>query len=125
MADIVGPGTVARCKNLYFSISDTERGDTVDVGSLSGNFAIQIDGSIYKISEPPQDSAAITVVGGRDTFVNEKQYRPYSFYITQRQKVTIYKIMKELSQVTNTAQLHSDNELLDQLILNTYANYCG
>ena len=125
MADIVGPGTVAKSKNLYFALSNTQRGEQVDINGLSGNYAIQIDGTIYKISDPPEGSAAITVIGGQDTFVNEKQYRPYSFYITQRQKVTIYKIMKELSQVTNTAQLHSDDTLLDHLILNTYANYCG
>jgi len=125
MAEIVGPGTVAKGKNLYFTLSGNLRGEGVDVTTLPGNYAIDIEGTIYKNSEPPEGSAAITVVGGQDTFINEKQPRPYCFYLSQRQKVTIYKILKELAKNTNTAQIHSDDILLDHLITNTYANYCG
>lgn len=125
MAEIVGPGSVAASKNLYFTVTNTLRGEKVDVGSQSGNFVIDIDGTIYKISEPQPNSGAVTVIGGKDTFVHEKAERPYSFYITQRQKVSIYKIMFELAKVTRNAELHSDSEVLDHLITNTYSNYRG
>lgn len=125
MVETVGPGQVASSKNLYFTLSKTPRDAAVDITTFSGNYAIELDGEIYKISEPPADTAAITIVGGIDTFVNEKEYRPYKFYLTQRQKVTLYKIMKELARVTEKAEIHSDDSLLDHLLLNTYSNYCG
>jgi len=122
----IGPGKVAQAKNLYFKTSGDPRGTKVDIQALGGNYVIDIDGAIYEISAASGDSAAITIVGGVDTFVNEKQYRPYSFYITQRQKLSIYEILRELSQVTVEAQLSAgDNEILDFLVTNTYSNYCG
>ena len=98
--DKVGPGKVAQAKNLYFKTSNDPRGTKVDIQGLGGNYVIDIDGAIYEVSASSGESAAITIVGGIDTFVNEKQYRPYSFYITQRQKISIYEILRELSQVT-------------------------
>ena len=124
--DKVGPGKVAQAKNLYFKTSGDPRGTKVDIKGLGGNYVIDIDGAIYEVSASSGESAAITIVGGVDTFVNEKQYRPYSFYLTQRQKLSIYEILRELSQVTVKAQLSAgDNEILDFLVTNTYSNYCG
>ena len=151
MNEVVGPGAVASCKNLYFSLTNTYRDDDVDPTSQgvtnavdtlnasgsngakevtngatnAGNFIITKCGMIYKVSEPPAESAAITVIGGRDTFAHEKQPRPYTFYITQRQKITLYQILRELAQKNNKAELHSDNPVLDQILTNTFANYCG
>ena len=125
MADIVGPGTVGSNKNLYFKVTDTFRDQNIDPASQDGNFVIDIDGVIYKISDPQPNNAAITVIGGRDTFSHEKADRPYVFYITQKQKVAIYKILKELAKNTNKAELHSDNTVLDHIISSTYTNYCG
>ena len=122
----VGPGKVAQAKNLYFRTSGDPRGSKVDIASMGGNYVIDIDGAIYEVSAASGESAAITIVGGIDTFVNEKQYRPYSFYISQRQKLSLYEILRELSKVTIKAQLSAgDNEVLDYLISNTYSNYCG
>ena len=124
--DKVGPGKVAQAKNLYFKTSEDPRGTKVNIQGLGGNYVIDIDGAIYEVSASSGESAAITIVGGVDTFVNEKQYRPYSFYLTQRQKLSIYEILRELSQVTVKAQLSAgDNEILDFLVTNTYSNYCG
>jgi hypothetical protein len=125
MVDSVGPGQVASSKNLYFTLSKTPRDQPVDITQFPGNYVIELDGEIYKLSDPPPNTAAITIVGGIDTFANEKEYRPYMFYLTQRQKVTLYKIMKELSKTTDRAQVHSDDSLLDHLLTNTYTNYCG
>ena len=94
--DKVGPGKVAQAKNLYFKTSNDPRGTKVDIQGLGGNYVIDIDGAIYEVSASSGESAAITIVGGVDTFVNEKQYRPYSFYLTQRQKLSIYEILRIL-----------------------------
>ena len=125
MADIVGPGAVGSCKNLYFKLTDTYRDEDIDPASQGGNFVIDKDGTIYKIGDPQPNSAAITVIGGKDTFSHEKQKRPDTFYITQRQKVTLYKILSELASKTNKAELHSDNTTLEHLVCSVYANYCG
>lgn len=122
----VGPGKVASAKNLYFKTTDTPRGTNVDKASLGGNYVIDIDGNIYEISEASGETAAITIVGGIDTFVNEKAYRPYSFYLTQRQRIILYNILRELAVISDKAEIHAaENEMLDQLLTNTYSNYCG
>jgi hypothetical protein len=122
----VSPLKIAKAKNLYFKTTNTARGTKLNLSSLGGNYVIDIDGTIYEISGASGESAAITVVGGIDTFVNEKQYRPYVAYFTQRQKMAIYSILKELAQNTVKAELSAgDNSVLDNLIKNVYRNYCG
>jgi hypothetical protein len=120
------PNKVAKAKNLYFKTTDTPRGQNINKASLGGNYVIDVDGSIYEVSAAEGETAAITIIGGIDTFVSEKQYRPYVFYLTQRQKITIYNILREIATVTDKAQIHAaENELLDHLLTNTYSNYCG
>jgi hypothetical protein len=117
---------IAKAKNLYFKTTNTPRGTKLNLSSLGGNYVIDIDGTVYEISEASGESAAITVVGGIDTFVNEKQYRPYVTYLTQRQKMIIYSILKELAQNTIKAELSAgDNTMLESLIKSVYRNYCG
>lgn len=126
MSSIVGPALVAGSKNLYFKLSATQRNEKYNITTdFEGNFVIDIDGTIYQLTEPQPDTAAITIVGGIDTFIGEKQPRPSVFYLTQNQKVTLYKICKEVARLTDKAQLHSDNTILDHLITNTYSNYVG
>jgi peroxiredoxin len=122
----VSASKIAKAKNLYFKTTNTARGTKLNLSSLGGNYVIDIDGTVYEISEASGESAAITVVGGIDTFVNEKQYRPYLDYLSQRQKVVIYSILKELAQNTIKAELSAgDNTMLDNLIKSVYRNYCG
>ena len=121
-----GPGKVAKAKNLYFKTTDTPRGTIVNKASLGGNYVIDVDGNIYEVSAASGETAAITIIGGIDTFVNEKEYRPYSFYLTQRQKITLYSILKEVATISDKAEIHAaENEILDYLLTNTYSNYCG
>lgn len=126
MAEQVGPPKVARSKNLTFSSTKTLRGQSVDVNSVSSNFVIDTHGEIFQLSEPSPDSATITLVGGLDTFVNEKQTRDPIFYITQKQKNTVYAILRELAVNTDNAQVTcSDSDVFDRLVSSAYYNYCG
>lgn len=126
MANIVGPAAVARSKNLYFKRSMHLRGAVVNPQTLGGNYVIDIHGLIYKNSEAPQDTAAITIVGGLDTFVNEKKYRAPVLYLTQKQKNTIFAILKQLAMMTDSGQVScQDNDVLDRMIRSAYFNYCG
>ena len=124
--DQVSPTKIAKAKNLYFKTTDTPRGTKLDLSSLGGNYVIDIDGTVYEISESSGESASITIVGGIDTFVNEKKYRPYVTYLTQRQKMVIYGILKELAQNTIKAEVSAgDNTMIDSLVKSVYRNYCG
>ena len=126
MAEQVGPPKVARSKNLTFSTTKTLRGQSVDIGSISTNYAIDAHGQIFKLSEPSPESATITLVGGLDTFVNEKEKRDPIFYITQKQKNAVYAILRELAINTDNAKVTcSDNDVFDRLVSSAYYNYCG
>lgn len=126
MADQVGPSFVARSRNLDFTTTKTLRGESVNVDSLGSNFVIDTQGEIFKLSDPTEESATITLVGGLDTFVNEKEYREPIFYITQKQKNTVYAILRELSINTDTGKVTcSDNDVFDRLVSSAYFNFCG
>jgi hypothetical protein len=65
-------------------------------------------------------------MGGSDKFINEKVERLEStFYITEPQKLTLYKAIKELSKRTDSAVITSDNDKLEQSITALYRNFCG
>jgi hypothetical protein len=125
MAEVVGPAYVARSINIAFSVTGTLRNETVNIGSIGANFVLSIDGTIYKNSEPSPTSATVTLVGGDDTFINEKNLRRGKFYMTERQKVTLYNILKIVAQSSDTAQITSDHPVLQQVAYATYFNYCG
>lgn len=126
MADQVAPSLVARSKNLTFTTTQTQREQKVDLASYGTNFAIDVHGQIFKYSEPSPEEATIVLEGGQDTFVNEKEYRSPIFYITQKQKNTVYAILRELATSTDSATVTcSDNDVFDRLVTSTYYNYCG
>ncbi|CAB5221170.1 hypothetical protein UFOVP247_98 [uncultured Caudovirales phage] len=125
MAEVVGPAYVARSMNIAFSISGTLRNESVEISKLGTNFVIGLDGAIYKNSEPSPTSATVMLVGGDDTFINEKNKRAGKFYMTERQKVTLYAILKNVALMSDTAQITSDHPVLQQIAYATYFNYCG
>ena len=122
---IVGSALVAKYNNFTFNVTNTLRNETIDVNSISADFVISIDGTIVQNKTPASTSATVVLVGGLDTFVNEKSQRTPKFYITENQKVILYNILKQVALVTDTAQITSDNETLEQIAYATYFNYCG
>lgn len=124
MASIVGPTLVSRNNTISFSITDTLRNEAVDIGAIDCNYVIAIDGTIYQNQEA-SGSAKVVLVGGNDTFINEKQQREPRFYMTERQRQVLYSIMRSLANRTYTAQVSSDVPVLDQIAQATYKNYCG
>jgi len=123
--EVVGPAFVARSSNIEFSTTKTLRNEDVDIQSLSANFVLDLNGTIYKLSDPSPDSATVILVGGLDTFIHEKNKRDPKFYMTTRQKVVIYNILKIVAQNTDTAKITGTDGVLDQIVHATYFNYCG
>lgn len=127
MGTIVGPDAVARSTNLYFSISKHLRNEVVNISSINANYVISINGQIHQNKAPSSGAsqATIVLVGGFDTFIHSKDPKVPRFYMTERQKVTIYNILKSLSSFTDKAEVASDIETLDLIVNATYKNYCG
>lgn len=125
MMDIVGPTSVSQVNSLNFMTSQTLRDESIDLSTLDADFAISVDGTIYKIRDPSPTQATVILEGGLDTFANEKQQRYPMFYMTERQKLSIYAILKALANRTYTASVSADNSTLQQIVHATYINYLG
>lgn len=123
--EIVGPSAVSQINSLYFTTSQTLRDDSINLADLDADFAISIDGTIYKIRSPSPTQATVILEGGLDTFVNEKQQRYPMFYMTDRQKLTIYAILRSLANRTSMGSVTSNNSTLQQIAHSTYINYLG
>lgn len=122
---VVGPNLVARNNNLYFSTTETLRNQLVQISAIQADFVIDLDGTIYSNRTNVENQAYIVLVGGYDTFVSEKANRTPTFYMTDKQKLTIYNILKAVAVRTDAAQVSSDNSTLDMIVKATYINYCG
>lgn len=123
----VSPDAVSYCKNMTFTFSKTLRNQDVNLNDYqSSNFIIDVDGGVYQGASANEQSATITVIGGINGFINEKAVRlQLDFYVTSQQKITIYRIIKGLSQITDNATISSDNPILEQSVTALYKNYCG
>ena len=118
---------VAHSKNMSFSFSGTLRNQNVNLNDYSSyNFIIDVDGNVYQGASANESQASVVIIGGIDKFMYSKTASLVSnFFLTEQQKVTLYKIIRELSVYTNTASITSDNELLEQALSSLYNNYCG
>lgn len=122
---IVGPNKVSQANELSFSTTNTLRNEDVDIGSIDANYVISIDGVINENRAATGTSATVVLVGGNDTFVAEKQPREPMFYMTVRQKLTIYAILKALATRTDQASVSSNVPILDTIVNATYTNFRG
>lgn len=125
--NLVSPEAVAHSKDLSFEFSKTLRGENVDLSQYaSATYIIDIDGKVYQGASANEQQASIIIIGGIDKFINEKIERTtFNFYISEQQKHTIYKIMKELSNYYQDSSISSSNELLEQAVTALYSNYIG
>lgn len=124
---IVSFAAISYSKNLTFNFSNTKRNENVNLSNYSSsNYVIDINGTVYLGSSPSEDSATITIIGGNDTFINEKATRLESnFYLSEPQKVVLYGIMREHCKWGDTAEITSDNDKLEQSLNALFRNYCG
>ena len=123
----VSPNAVAYCKNLYFTFSGDLRNQEVDLNKYSkSTFIVDVDGTVYQGAQANPKNATVTIIGGTNKFAYSTSQELYSnFYITEQQKVTLYKILRELSIYYDNAVIQSDNDKLEQALTSLYTNYCG
>lgn len=124
--NLISPGALSYHKNLVFVFSGTLRNETVDINQYSSDYVIAVNGDVYSSGSASDDTATVVIMGGSDKFINEKAERLEStFYITEPQKLTLYKAIKELSKRTDSANITSDNETLELSLTGLYRNFCG
>jgi hypothetical protein len=123
----VSPTALAYSKNLSFDFSNTLRDFEVNLDDYSQyTYIIDVDGEVYQSAQADENSATVLLVGGTDIFINEKMERlGSSFFITEPQKVTLYKALKELSKFYDSAKITSSNDKLEISLNALYSNYCG
>lgn len=123
---LMSPGALSYHKNLTFVFSNTLRNETVNISQYSSDYVIAINGEVYSSGSASGDNATVVIIGGSDRFINEKTERLTStFYMSEPQKLTLYKAIKELSKRTDSANITSDNDKLEQSITALYRNFCG
>ena len=123
---LMSPGALSYHKNLTFVFSNTLRNETVDISQYASDYVIAVNGEVYSSGSASGDNATVVIIGGSDRFINEKTERLEStFYMSEPQKLTIYKAIKELSKRTDSANILSNNDKLEQSITALYRNFCG
>jgi len=125
--NIVSPEAVSYSKDLYFTFSKTLKDEKVNLNDYaSSTFIIDIDGTVYQGAQANHDNASITLIGGINMFINSKAvYSASQYYITEQQKITLYKIMREQARYYDSSTITSDNDKLEQSLNALYLNYCG
>ena len=125
--NVVSPSAISYSKNLTFEFSNTLRNENVNMSDYSyAQYVIDVDGKIYQFAPANEQDATIVLIGGIDAFINEKAIRPQApFYITQQQKNTIYKIMKEHANYYSDAEVIGTSDGLDQCVSALYNNLVG
>lgn len=124
--NLMSPGALSYHKNLTFVFSNTLRNEIVNISQYSSDYVITINGEVYSSGSASGENATVVIIGGSDRFINEKTERLEStFYMSEPQKLTLYKAIKELSKRTDSANITSDNDKLEQSITALYRNFCG
>jgi hypothetical protein len=123
----VAPTAISYSKNLNFTFSNTLRGEKINLNNYSTyNFIIDVDGTVYQGSNANEDNANVCIIGGLNKFVNSKANTIYNnYFITEQQKVTLYKVIKDLSNFTDSATITASSDKLEQALTALYSNYCG
>lgn len=114
--------------NISFNFSNSLRGEKVDLERFSSyTYVLDIDGTLYQGAQANENQASVCIIGGVNKFVNSKKPSGvYSnFYITEAQKVALYKIVKKMSEYSDSANITSNNDKLELAINSLYSNYCG
>lgn len=125
--NLMSPSALSYHKNLTFNFSNTLRNEQVNLAEYaSSGYVIDVNGELYSSGSVGGDSATVIIIGGSDRFINEKANRLEStFYMSEPQKLTLYKAIKELSMKIDSANITSDNDKLEQSLCALYRNYCG
>lgn len=123
----VSPLAVSYSNNLTFNFSGTLRNEKANLDDYSSStYIIDVDGTVYQSAPATEQHAIVTIIGGVDRFLYSKSATQYTnFFLTEPQKVVLYKIMRDLSNYTSSAVISSDNDKLEQALTSLYTNYCG
>lgn len=126
MATQVSSEEIGKIKQIKFEVTNTLRNQPVNVGSVGGDYVIDVDGLIYKNGGGSKTSATVTLVGGVSHFIHEKSQRGEPlFYLSEPQKWILMSILKQVSVNFFDADLSSSTPDLDDIVNTMYFNSLG
>jgi hypothetical protein len=126
--NVVAPEAIAYTTNLTFNFSNTLKDQPINLDDYSSaNFVIDIDGQVYQGQPVDGTNSTTIIIGGIDRFINGSNPNRLvsNFYLTEPQKVVLYRIMKDLAIYTDSATITSDSDKLQQSLTALYTNYSG
>lgn len=122
---VIFPNDIYRATSFNFDFTYTLKDQGVDLNTLPGNVILDVNGSFYEKSSF-RDSVNITIVGGIDKHVNAKVNTvPYPFYLTIRQKQSLYSLFRLSSSTSVNKQINSPNVTLRDFLESLYLNFRG
>ena len=121
--DLITPASVSRgCDTLFFTFTNTKVDEEIQSNSTSGNYLINKDGTISKLSTHSTTSV-ITLVGGDNRFVHEKGFRESEFEFTVDQSITMSHIMSAAAKVNSDMNIESDDHDLLNICNSLFRGY--
>ena len=118
---LITPASVSRgCETLYFTFTNTRVDEEHNYSS--GNYLINRDGTISKISNH-NTTSIITIVGGDNRFVHEKGYRESELEFTIDQSITMSHIMASAAKTNNDMNIESDDHDLLNICNSLFRGY--
>lgn len=121
----VSPETVARSvKTLTLKLAKTFQDESVNLRSIGGNYAIDLNGYIHQNSKHGT-SCTVVFVGGDDRFAHEKTKREGMPYLTQPQRVALAAIMRNLARLNIRANIECDVESLYNEAVGLFGAYAN
>ena len=123
----ISPEALAYCNSFTFTFSKTYKDENVYLENYSDyNFIIDVDGTVYQSKIANEKLATVVIIGGINKYANGKAITiDLNYYISEPQKITLYKIVRAISKYTDSASFDSDNEKLARNLQALYSNYCG
>lgn len=113
---------LARKTNIDFEVTSTKRNVKIDYSTYNADYFIFYDGLIYVLKESKSQSVKVLVVGGLNTFANQKVERPEAFYLSTGQKQTLSHTMYFLSK-NSDATITSNSYMLQRMLEGEYNNF--
>lgn len=104
-------------KNITINFTNTK---TDEAARRSGGVYISFDGTVTG------SGSSVTVQGGDNTGAHTvSQLTPIPFFMSQSQRVSLQRLLKQLSSKTDYATIRSNNDALQEMATAIYRNYCG
>lgn len=122
---IIFPRNIYRASNFNCDFTYTYKDEGIDLSQLNTDVILDVNGAFYE-KNSFTDTVNMLIVGGIDKYINSKIVSsPYPFYITMRQKQSLYNLFRIASVSAVDKNISSPNTILRQFLSSLYLNFRG